>query len=147
MTESVQQFLEKFTSRSTTGAIDPESEESSLDVSLLTEGEVLYVLLRGELEFHHIERFKTAVAQELENPDCKQVVFHMGDVSFVDSTGLSCLVDAMQTVKARDGQVHLACCTPFIMKTLEITRLKRVFVIHETFDDAYNAANKTNGDA
>lgn len=142
MTESLQQFVDEFVSRGVRNEASPEvEEEPPFELSLCVQGAVLYVLLRGELEFHNIGRFNAAVDEALLEPECKTVVVHMGAVSFVDSTGLACLVNAYQTAKERGGRVHLVECTSFVLKTLEITHLKRVFVLHETFSDAFTAAN------
>ncbi|MBC7806121.1 MAG: STAS domain-containing protein [Akkermansiaceae bacterium] len=133
-----------------TGAGDIRQEpdnESLFELSLVVQGPVLYILVRGELEFHHTGRFNEAVEKELDDPSRKHIIIHMGEVSFVDSTGLACLVNASQTVKGRGGQLHLAGCTPFIIKTLEITRLKRVFAVYETFSDAYDAVNEPGDEA
>ncbi|MBC8139332.1 MAG: STAS domain-containing protein [Fibrella sp.] len=144
MTELIQEFLETFMSRSGADAAGQESDtESEFSLSVRAQGSVVYILLRGELEFHHIESFNSAVDPVLAEPTSKHVVVHMGEVSFVDSTGLACLVTASQIVKERAGNVHLVACKPFIMKTLEITRLRRVFLLHDTFLDAYTAANET----
>jgi anti-anti-sigma factor len=142
MTEEIQYFLDEFMSRTSGEAARPEADESPFDFAVLVQGAVLYIVVRGELEFHHTDRFNEAIDPALAEPTCKNVVVHMGQVSFVDSTGLATLVNASQIVRERGGHVYLAGCTPFVIKTLEITRLMRVFQVHETFPDAYDAANK-----
>lgn len=144
MTEVIQDFLDEFTSRTSGESTQRETEdESPFDFAVLVQGAVLYIVIRGELEFHHTDRFNEAINPSVAEPSCKNVVVHMGQVSFVDSTGLATLVNAAQTVKERGGHVHLVGCTPFVVKTLEITRLKRVFQVHDTFEVAYDAANET----
>lgn len=144
MTESVQRIFDEFHPHPGASGPDPgANQESNFDLAVVREGGVLYVLVRGDLEFHHIRRFDEALHEDLANPDCKQVVIEMREVPFVDTTGLASLVDIRNTMRERGGAVHLAACTPFVLKTLEVARLKRIFVLHETFQDACDAVTGT----
>ncbi len=146
MADSIEQFWADFLTRRGTTESRSGDGGSGFEFALQREGAVLYILMRGELEFRYTVGFNEAVDAALAEPMCREVVFHMGKVSFVDSTGLACIVNASQVVRGREGRVHLAECSPFVLRTLDITRLKRVFVIHDTFPDACAAAANEPGD-
>ncbi len=65
------------------------------------------------------------------------VVIDLGDVSFVDSSGLSVLVTALKTARGAGGDVVLSRLSPPVRSILELTRLHRVL---EVFDDPETAA-------
>src|SRR5512140_2328990 len=60
------------------------------------------------------------------------VVIDLGEVSFVDSSGLSVLVTALKTARGAGGDVVLSRLNPPVRSILELTRLNRVL---EVFDD------------
>ena len=61
----------------------------------------------------------------------KQIVLNMGEVSFVDSTGLGALVATYVTAKNNSGQIRLVNLTKRLHDLLVISKLVNVF---ETFD-------------
>ncbi len=65
------------------------------------------------------------------------VVIDLGEVSFVDSSGLSVLVTALKTARGAGGDVVLSRLSPPVRSILELTRLHRVL---EVFDDPETAA-------
>ncbi len=72
--------------------------------------------------------FRTALLQLIEAGHHRLVV-DMGDVHFVDSSGLGALVSALKTVKLLEGggDIWLANVQPPVVALLEIIRLHRVF--------------------
>lgn len=65
------------------------------------------------------------------------VVIDLGEVSFIDSSGLSVLVSALKTARGAGGDVVLSRVGPPVRSILELTRLHRVL---EVFDDPETAA-------
>ena len=66
----------------------------------------------------------------------KQILLNMGDVSFVDSTGLGALVATYVTAKNNGGQIKLVNLTKRLHDLLVISKLVNVF---ETFDSEADA--------
>jgi anti-sigma B factor antagonist len=63
----------------------------------------------------------------------------MGAVEFLDSTGLGVLVGGLKKVRAHDGSLQLVCSQERLLKIFRITGLAKVFVIHESADQAFAA--------
>ena len=80
---------------------------------------------------------------ELARADSPRIVLELTDVSFLDSTGLGVLVEAMQNVRAEGGWVRLVGASAPVVKLLKITRLDVVFSIHDTVEDAVSAPEET----
>ncbi|MGR3492046.1 MAG: STAS domain-containing protein [Shimia sp.] len=58
-----------------------------------------------------------------------RVVLDLGEVAFIDSSGLGAVV-AAKKVLAPDNELELASLTPLVDKVFRLTRMDRVFTIH-----------------
>lgn len=80
------------------------------------------------------KQFQAATA---ESP--AQVVVNLEKVDFVDSTGLSTLVQALNHARQLDGDVRLCGLQQPVRIIFELTRLDKVFEIFPTEEDAVQA--------
>jgi anti-sigma B factor antagonist len=65
-----------------------------------------------------------------------RLVLDFGDVAFIDSTGLSVLLNALRRLTRTGGSMVLACSNPTVLRLFEITRLDATFDIVPTRDAA-----------
>jgi anti-sigma B factor antagonist len=70
--------------------------------------------------------------QELTAKGHKKVLLNLGDVSYIDSSGIGELVSGFTTVSNAGGQLKLLKLTKRIQDLLQITKLYTIF---EVFDD------------
>lgn len=68
-----------------------------------------------------------------------RIVLDLGEVRFLDSTGLGVMVGRLKAVRDLGGDMHLVCSSARISRVLSITSLDEVFPIHESIDDAVAA--------
>lgn len=61
----------------------------------------------------------------------KKILFNLGDVSYIDSTGLGHLVSAFTGARKQEGELKLLNLTNKVRDVLQITRLYTVFDIME----------------
>jgi anti-sigma B factor antagonist len=66
----------------------------------------------------------------------KNIVVDLGDVKFVNSSGLGNIVRGFSTVKDAGGQMKLAGATEKIDGLLSITKLNSVFEQYRTVEEA-----------
>ena len=66
----------------------------------------------------------------------KQLVLNMGDVSYVDSSGLGALVASSVTAKNNGAQIKLVSLTKRLHDLLSIAKLLTVFDSYDTEQDA-----------
>ncbi|MBX3314460.1 MAG: STAS domain-containing protein [Actinobacteria bacterium] len=104
-----------------------------LDVTAHGEWSVLRV--GGEVDVATAPRLREQLIA-LVNDQRFLLVVDLTDVDFIDSTGLGVLIGALKRVRSRDGDLHLVCNEPRILRVFEITGLDQVFRIHETLDAA-----------
>lgn len=69
----------------------------------------------------------------------KQLVLNMGEVSYVDSSGLGALVASSVTAKNNGAQIKLVSLTKRLHDLLSIAKLLTVFESYDTEQDAINA--------
>ena len=74
----------------------------------------------------------------------RNFVIDLGQVSFMDSASIGCLMDFYRKTKAAGGRIHLAAIQPRIETLLAIAKAKSLFSIHESVEDAI-AAFETGG--
>ena len=70
--------------------------------------------------------------KELTTKGHKKVLLNLGDVSYIDSSGIGELVSGFTTVSNAGGQLKLLKLTKRIQDLLQITKLYTIF---EVFDD------------
>jgi len=75
--------------------------------------------------------------QKYLNSDRPRLVFDLSQVQQMDSSGIEMLLDLLQEVNRRDGDLKLAAPSPAARTFLELTRLDRLF---EIFDSSAEAA-------
>jgi anti-sigma B factor antagonist len=61
------------------------------------------------------------------------VVLDLGQVSFIDSSGLGAIIAAMKQM-GEGRRLDLAGLTPDVAKVFRLTRMDTVFVIHDDID-------------
>ena len=59
----------------------------------------------------------------------KKILFNLGDVHYIDSTGLGSLVSAFTSVRKQSGELKLFNLTNKVQGVLQITKLYTVFDI------------------
>ena len=71
--------------------------------------------------------------------DRRSIVLHLGEVGFIDSSGLGTMVRALTTTRQAHGDLKLCNVPDFVRKVLEMSRLTTVFDAHESEEKAVAA--------
>jgi anti-anti-sigma factor len=112
----------------------------SLDVEQLRPDEHTCVLaLRGELDVATVPGFREALAVACDDEKVSLVVIDLVEVTFVDSTGLMTLLNALRRLVRRDARLVLACSNPTVLRLFEATRTDATFEIVATREQALAA--------
>jgi anti-sigma B factor antagonist len=77
------------------------------------------------------ERLNSAIASGRT-----RLVLDFTGVEFIDSTGLSVLLNALRRLTRRQGALSLVCTNPTVLRLFEITRLDSTFDIVATREEA-----------
>ncbi|WP_432476292.1 anti-sigma factor antagonist [Nocardioides sp. GXQ0305] len=111
-----------------------------MDLTLTTreaDGKTI-VAVGGEIDVYTAPKLRDKIS-ELVATGSYDIVVDMHEVEFLDSTGLGVLVGGLKKVRAHDGSLRLVCNQDRLLKIFRITGLAKVFVIHETADEALAA--------
>jgi len=71
--------------------------------------------------------------------DRRSIVLHLGEVGFIDSSGLGTMVRALTTTRQAKGDLKLSNVPDFVRKVLEMSRLTTIFDAHESEEKAVAA--------
>ncbi len=94
--------------------------------------------LSGRLDAASAKKLKERV-DALVKENRVKLIFHMGGVDFIDSSGLGSLVSSLRAVNERKGDVKVVALQKQVRTIFELTRLHRIFGV---FDDV-EAARKS----
>jgi anti-sigma B factor antagonist len=97
--------------------------------------DVLVLELREDnLDASNVREFRDAASALIQEHRC--VVVDLAGVKFVDSSGLGALLSCLRQVGERKGMLKLCEMTRTVRALFELMRMHKVFVIHETRDEA-----------
>ena len=94
--------------------------------------------LEGEIDLHVAPQITSSLASIIADKPSR-VVVDLSKVSYIDSSGLAALIEAMQNVGRYGGQFALSGLQEGVRPIFEIARLDQVFRI---FPDTASAVGK-----
>ena len=95
--------------------------------------------LQGEIDLHVSPRIALSLAQMVKNKPDKLVV-DLSKVTYIDSSGLAVLIEAMQSVEEYGGKFSIAGMQETVRSIFEIARLDQVFRIYPDVNSALAAS-------
>jgi anti-sigma B factor antagonist len=83
--------------------------------------------VRGEIHLSTAPRFSQCLQEAIDAGNTR-LVLDLSGVEFIDSTGLSALLNGLRRVIQAHGRMAIVCANPTVLRLFQITSL------HETFD-------------
>jgi len=105
-----------------------------LQISQSVHGDWTVVAAEGEVDVASSPTLSQSLAESLEQG--RKVVADLRGVTFIDSTGLGVLVQALNTATESGGELRLAVTDPNVLKVFEVTALDDVFAIFPSLERA-----------
>lgn len=106
-------------------------------------GDLHTVTVVGELDQGTAPELRSVLAGPLEGAGA--VLVDLSDCAFIDSTGLSLLVDAKRRLEGSQRAFGVCCVEADVRRMLELTGIDQAVNLFETKDEAI--AGLTNGSA
>lgn len=94
--------------------------------------------LEGEIDLHVSPRISAGLSAMIDHKP-QRLVVDLSKVTYIDSSGLAVLIEAMQNVEAYGGKFILAGIQANVKPIFEIARLDQVFIIFPHVDAALAA--------
>ena len=92
------------------------------------------VAFKGEIDLESSPAARKILLRCFENNG--KVVVDLSGVTYIDSSGVASLVEALQAAKKNGGQFSLAAVSEPTRRVLELARLDKVFTLHDSVDKA-----------
>jgi anti-sigma B factor antagonist len=109
------------------------SSQTIKNVRRSPEGTV--VEARGEIDLRYQPEFQRALLSICaEKP--QRLVIHLGEVDYMDSSGVGTLVKIASAVKGYSGKLALVAPSPKVQSIFEITTLDKYFTILPSEEEA-----------
>lgn len=102
----------------------------SVKIGMREEKGITVVELSGRLTLGDASAQLRDTLRKLLTQGKKKIVLNLGQVAYIDSSGLGELVSGFTTVKNQGGQLKLANLTQKVNDLLTITKLYTVFEVH-----------------
>jgi anti-sigma B factor antagonist len=91
------------------------------------------IALRGEVDAHAAARLGSRLFGLAED-GTRRVIVDLSDVTFIDSTGLGVLLNALRHFSLRHARIALVCPTERILRPFQVAGLVRRLPIFENRD-------------
>ena len=85
------------------------------------------IIAQGDIDLATAGTLRNALARALENP--VSVVVDVGDIGFIDSSGLNAFVWGHQQAQKTGGSLRLRRPSPMLCRLLEITALDSMLLV------------------
>ncbi len=105
-------------------------------------GEVTIVRCSGRIATGETEVLHNHIRELLL--DRSDIVLHLGEIVFIDSSGLGMLVRLLISMRKNGGDLKLCNVPPDIHKVLKMTNLNKLFDMHESEEDTISAFYRRN---
>mgnify|MGYP001792913823 CR=1 FL=1 len=94
---------------------------------------------RNILDEANIQAIHDEIATLIDAEETPRILISFSNVDHLSSAALGTLITINNKVRNRNGQLRLADIDPQIYEVFVITRLNKLFEIHETADDAHSS--------
>jgi anti-sigma B factor antagonist len=102
------------------------------------EQDVTVVEVTGEIDVFSSPRLREMLLDVIDNGS-DQLVVDLGEVTFLDSTGLGVLVGIYHRLRARNGSMTFVGANDRVRRVFHVTQLTKIFELHDTLDEALAA--------
>ena len=102
------------------------------------------IAVRGEIHVTTAPEFSRRLNEAIARGKTS-VVLDLSQVEFIDSTGLSVLLNGLRRVTRAQGRLALVCANPTVLRLFEITKLDTTFDIRTSREEAVAAVRQDGG--
>jgi anti-sigma B factor antagonist len=113
------------------GKISVGEEAMSVNFKIRQVGDVTVMDMSGRIVLGEGSSALREALRDLATHGDKKILLNLGEVSYIDSSGVGELVAGFTSVTNRGGQLKLLNLTKRIQDLLQITKLYTVFDVHD----------------
>jgi anti-sigma B factor antagonist len=102
------------------------------------------IAVDGEIHVSTAPEFSGVLSASLASGRTR-LVLDLTGVMFIDSTGLSVLLNALRRITRAGGAMAVVCSNPTVLRLFEITKLDSTFDLHAELEPAIAAVQAAAG--
>jgi anti-sigma B factor antagonist len=95
------------------------------------------VVLKGDVDLESSPAAREVLLKSVEGAG--KVLVDLSSVTYIDSSGVASLVEALQAAKRNSGRFALVAASDPTRRVLELARLDKVFTMYTTVDEGLKA--------
>ncbi|MDP8263663.1 MAG: STAS domain-containing protein [Candidatus Ancaeobacter aquaticus] len=95
------------------------------------------VTVDGQIDLYSSPDIRKELLSQAKTKKVK-IVVDLSKVSYIDSSGVATLIEAMQKLKKVDGEIALVGLSESVKHVFEIARLESVFAIYKDIADLFS---------
>jgi stage II sporulation protein AA (anti-sigma F factor antagonist) len=104
----------------------------SLNIELEIKQDVLCIRLSGELDHHTADELREQAATVIERNDIRHIVLNLGQLSFMDSSGLGVILGRYKQIKQVHGEMVVCAISPAIQRLFDMSGLFKIIKMEPT---------------
>lgn len=109
-----------------------------MEISEKTEKGVLVLAVKGEIDLHVSPSLRTVLKSKVQ-AKTPSLLLNLGEVSYIDSSGLATLIEYYQGARTFQGKFGLCSLNLSVRSSIELVRLTEVFSIFPNESEALKA--------
>ncbi len=97
-----------------------------MDITAKVSGNILICRIKGELDHHTAEEFRSFIDHNLENNPVKHLLLDMSELSFMDSSGIGALIGRYKKVSLAGGKVLIVNENKQVSRVFEVSGIYEI---------------------
>ena len=106
-----------------------------MDLKIVKKNNTLFVSLNGDIDHHNSEIIKDKVDEGIIKYHCKNLIFDMSTVDFMDSSGIGLILGRYKRINALDGNMCVVS-NDKLKKILEMSGIDKIIKIFDGLERA-----------
>ena len=106
-----------------------------MEVTIRQAGDGVAIGAKGDVDLDSSPKLREAIIESIESK-LSPIVVNLGEVTYIDSSGVATLVEGFQLCRKYQGKFRLAGISERVAEVLRLARLDQIFDIHETEKEA-----------
>ncbi|MDA1474995.1 anti-sigma F factor antagonist [Bacillus changyiensis] len=104
----------------------------SLGIDFNVKESVLCIRLTGELDHHTAEALRKKVNEHLQKNKICHIVLNLGELSFMDSSGLGVVLGRYKEIKQLGGEMIVCAISPSVKRLFDMSGLFKIIRLEQS---------------
>ncbi len=102
---------------------------------------VVIIDILGEIDLYNSPKIKDVLSENVKN-NHKNVIINLGDVTYIDSSGIGTLIFCRTFLNQNSGSLKIIKVKDSVKRIFELTKLNSFFTIFDSESEAINSFKK-----